>query len=117
MGRGKQNLAFVSKNAFPFFLCIIKDPLNFLFQFKIRFSGIAELQIRTGITLTDQFVIELGKNKLENLLKRIHTSAGKHFIFHFLDKGAERTFLLADSINLFQIFISEFFVDNIAELF
>ena len=88
MGRRKQNFALVSKDTFPFFLCVVKETLNFLFQFKIRFARIAELQIRTGITLTDQFIVELGKNQLENFLERIHSRTGKHFILHFLDKRA-----------------------------
>ena len=38
MRRREKNLALVSKDTLPFFLCIVKETLNFLFQFEICFT-------------------------------------------------------------------------------
>ncbi len=93
MGRREQNFAFLRKNTFPFPLGVVKQAFEFSLSVQNPFRReLRNFKYALGSRSADQFVVELGKNQLENFLERIHSGTGKHLIFHFLNQNGEAIF-------------------------
>ena len=104
MRRREFNFIFGRENSSPFFLSGVEKILYSIFQIGVGFAVVSELQRAPRFNGTHLFVVELGKNQLENFLENVDARIRQHFIFHFYDEFRQRFVYGDEPVFNFEVF-------------